>query len=145
MDYESRQHPVPVAQQLACGRDPRHCVLAAGLTSDINAIRRWCAALPGDTFGQVFIEAEHAAAMAQLAELEVPAGVSVTVLSPTSTHETTQAGSCTALRNAVDAWLNEWYLAQHGPERRFTIYMGAKQNTLMCAYWRELAGTVANT
>lgn len=124
--------------------DQFDCVLAAGDAGDLPGIRAWCAALPEDAYGQVFIEVF---APIQIEEINAPEGVNLTWICRERLRESTRPGlgipRCQALVNAVDAWLDEWYRSEHGPERHFTIYMGARGSSIMRSYWRGVEAEVA--
>jgi NADPH-dependent ferric siderophore reductase len=120
------------------------CVLAAGDASDLPGLRTWCAALPEDSYGQVFVEVFSPI---QTEELQAPPGINVTWIYRERLRETTRPGlgipRCQALADAVDAWLDEWYRAEHGAERHFTIWMGARSSSIMRSYWNRVEAEVA--
>ncbi len=120
------------------------CVLAAGDAGDLPGIRAWCAALPEDAYGQIFIEIFTPI---QIEQLDAPAGVSINWICRERLRESTRPGigipRCQALATAVDAWLDEWYRSEYGPERHFTIYMGARGSSIMRTYWRGVEAEVA--
>ena len=125
-------------------REQFDCVLAAGDAGDFQGIRAWCAALPEDAYGQIFIEVFSPI---QIESLDAPTGVSVTWICREQRRGSTLPGlgaaHCEALMHAVDGWLDEWYRAEHGPERHFTIYMGARGSSIMRSYWRGVEAEVA--
>lgn len=120
------------------------CVLAAGDASDLPGLREWCAALPDDSYGRVFVEVFSPI---QIERLEAPAGVAVTWICRERLRESTRPGvgiaRCQALSEAVDAWLDEWYRSEFGPELHFTIWMGARSSSIMRGFWKGVENEVA--
>ncbi|MCU1407161.1 MAG: hypothetical protein JWQ43_3464 [Glaciihabitans sp.] len=85
-------------------------VMVAGDSRDLPAIRRILQQLPGDAYGQVFIEV---VADVQVVPLDSPADVSVSWLRRDSTragneHRTFGAARGEAIERAVLAWTREW-------------------------------------
>lgn len=120
------------------------CVLAAGDLSDVHELRDWCAKLPTASYGQVFIEVFSPI---QIQLIPAPAGVNITWICREQLRESTLPGigipRGQALASAVDAWLSEWYSAEPGVDRHFTMWMGARGNEIMHDFWRRLEHKVA--
>ncbi len=122
------------------------CVLAAGDITDLPNLRVWRQSLPEDSFGQVFIEVFSPI---QIETLCTPAGVGVTWICRELLRPNTQSGvgikRGEGLVTAVDAWLSEWYGAEYGAERHFTMWMGARSNEIVHGYWKGLEPEVSET
>lgn len=122
------------------------CVMAAGDITDIPAIKTWCESLPAQSYGQVFIEVFSPI---QIEPITAPAGVGVTWICRELLGPSTLPGVGIArgegLVTAVDAWLSEWHRAEYGAERHFSMWMGARSNEIVHAYWKSLEQQVRET
>lgn len=133
-------------QDIVSTNEQAHCLLAAGTLKDIPDLQSWCKTLPAASYGKVFIEVFSPI---QITPLEAPEGVSVTWLCREHLANPDAPGTYRArgeaLREAVDAWLNEWYRADSGTERHFTMWMGARGTEIMHNYWVSLERQVSET
>lgn len=115
------------------------CVLAAGDITDLPEIKAWCESLSERSYGQIFIEVFSPI---QIEPLRTPEGVGVTWICREFLRPSTLPGVGIArgegLVTAVDAWLSEWYRAEYGAERNFTMWMGARSNEIVHTYWQSL-------
>lgn len=113
------------------------CVLAAGDASELADLRKWCAALAEDAYGQIFIETS---AVTQIEAIDAPPGVGITWIcrdrNPLCAERCLRAGD--ALANAVDGWVDEWLRADSSSGRRVTLWAGARSNTAMRDFWDRL-------
>ncbi|PIJ51265.1 hypothetical protein BMH30_03565, partial [Leucobacter sp. OLES1] len=92
-----------------------------------------CAALPENSYGHIFIEAEPA----ELAEpVTAPRGVRITRISPA-------AARGTALTGAVDAWLDEWLRGDPMSGRHFLMWTGARDLPNVREYWNRIEAELA--
>ncbi|MGO1736991.1 MAG: SIP domain-containing protein [Leucobacter sp.] len=107
------------------------CVLAAGDSGDIAALRDWCAALPRKSYGRVFIEVDS---QAEIQPFEAPPGVSITWLVRASSAALTGE----RLMEAVDAWLNEWLRGDPLSGRYVHLWTGARSNDEVTAQWKRI-------
>lgn len=120
------------------------CVLAAGDASDLAELREWCADLPPDSYGQIFIEVFSPI---QIEPLDTPRRVAVTWICREQLRSGTRPGQGLprgqALANAVDAWLDEWLRADPASGRRFQLWCGAQSTPAMCEFWADIAKELA--
>lgn len=126
--------------------DRIECILAAGDVSDLPEIKTWCETLPAQSYGQVFIEVFSPI---QIQTIAVPPGVSITWICRELLRSSILPGECLprgeALVTAVDAWLSEWYRAEYGAERTFSMWMGARSNEIVHDYWTRLERQITRT
>ncbi|NLB48190.1 MAG: siderophore-interacting protein [Microbacteriaceae bacterium] len=117
---------------------PSHleCVLAAGDSSDVAALRDWCASLPRKSYGRVFIEVDSAA---QIEALDTPPGVGVTWL----VREADAALTGHRLMEAVNAWLDEWVRADPLSGRYVHLWSGARTSDDVTAQWQSIRTELA--
>ncbi|RRD60119.1 SIP domain-containing protein [Leucobacter sp. OH1287] len=119
------------------------CVLAAGDAGDIAEIQDWLFSLPEHTFGQVFIEVFSPI---QIVELFTPKHISVTWITREKLRPSSRPGigipRGSALRDAVDAWLNEWARPEGGSHVH--IWAGARSSSIMNRYWLMLQRELKN-
>src|SRR5690606_33110037 len=108
--------------------DPQSCVLAAATSRDLPELRSWCEQLPSDSYGQVFIEV---LSPVQVEPLTAPEGVSVSWLVRQTVARDSRLSSLPPrgdlLSRAVDAWLDEWCRAGHGPQRTVTVWSSRRR------------------
>lgn len=113
-------------------------MFAAGEISDLEDLREWCAALPTDAYGQIFIEVFTPY---QVQRLDAPERVGVTWIHREQRRAGTRSSVCVprgqALADAVDAWLDEWIRADPG-FLHFTLWMGAQSSSIMRSFWFRL-------
>lgn len=114
------------------------CVLAAGDSSDIPALRDWCAELPKKSYGRVFIEVDS---QAEIQSFEAPAGVSTTWLVRASSAALTGE----RLMGAVDAWLDEWVRGDPLSGRYVHLWTGARNSDEVTAQWQRVEAELAET
>ena len=114
------------------------CVIAAGDINDVRGLRAWCATLPADAYGQIFIEVF---APFQVEPLKAPERVGVTWICRERLRPSTRPGigipRGQALATAVDAWCNEWLRADPG-SHHFTLWMGARSSSVMRSFWARI-------
>ena len=115
--------------------DPNYldCVLAAGGADDLPGLRAWCAALPENSYGHIFVEADPADFTEPIA---APPGVGVTRLSPAASRGA-------ALTGAVDAWLDEWLRGDPMSGRHFLMWTGARDCADVRAFWTRIEAELA--
>lgn len=122
-----------------------NCVFAAGEAADLPSIRDWCASLPENSYGQVFIEVFSPI---QIEDLGAPVGVNVTWICRELLRPNAPLGSRPArgeaLVAAADAWLNEWYRSESRIERHFAMWLGGRSNEVVHDYWQRLEGQPAS-
>lgn len=131
--------------------DPNYldCVLAAGDNTDLPALRDWCAALPADSYGRVFVQVESPS---QIDNFPTPMNVGVTWLvresrsfdldtmpigfeSSANTHSLDYEDE---LVRAVDAWFDEWLRADPLSGRHFLMWTGARNRPAMREFWERI-------
>ncbi|QAB18150.1 hypothetical protein Leucomu_09665 [Leucobacter muris] len=117
---------------------PSHleCVLAAGDSSDVAALRDWCAALPKKSYGRVFIEVDSPQ---QIESLDAPPGVGITWL----VRESREALAGARLMDAVDAWLDEWMRGDPLSGRYVHLWTGARDSADVTAQWDRVRSELA--
>ncbi|GAA1786717.1 hypothetical protein [Leucobacter iarius] len=116
--------------------DPNYldCVLGASGSDDLDGLRAWCAALPENSYGHVFIEADPS----ELAEpLTAPPGVGITRISPAV------SARGTALTGAVDAWLDEWLRGDPMSGRHFLMWTGGRDLPIVRKFWTRIEAELA--
>ncbi|MFV0433778.1 MAG: hypothetical protein ACK5LO_07360 [Leucobacter sp.] len=121
--------------------DPEYldCVLAGGDVSDLNVLRAWCAALPHESYGRIFIEVF---APFQIQPFATPPHIGVTWICREGLRSTPRPGigipRGQALANAIDAWLDEWLRADPETGRHFTLWAGAQTSSIMRSFWARV-------
>lgn len=114
-------------------------VLAAGVITDLPELERWCATLPNDAWGTIFIEAftPH-----QKRAVQTPAGVSVVWLCREQGNFLTSTSTFPAkgalLTRAVNAWLDEWVRADPFAGDHYYIWAGGRGTPAMNVFWAGL-------
>lgn len=115
------------------------CVLAAGDIGDLPGLRAWCAALPADAYGRIFLEVFSPI---QIEPLPAPPGVGVTWICREGLRISPRPGigipRGQALADAVDAWLDEWLRADPGAGRHFLLWTGARSSSVMRSFWNRV-------
>ncbi|MBO1900683.1 hypothetical protein J4H92_01820 [Leucobacter weissii] len=121
--------------------DPEHldCVLAGGDAADLPGLRLWCATLPPESYGRIFIEVFSPI---QIEPLNPPPGIGVTWICREQLRPSPRPGigipRGQALADAVDAWLDEWLRADPASGRHFTVWTGARTSSIMHSFWRRI-------
>lgn len=115
------------------------CILAAGDASDLDDIRAWCAQLPANSYGTIFIEVF---APMQIETIETPRRVSVTWICREGLAGSSRPGIGVprgqALATAVDAWLDEWVRAEPESGQHCMIWTGARSSSIMQSFWMRV-------
>lgn len=122
--------------------DPAHadCVLAVADASDLDALREWCADLPANAYGTVFVEVF---APMQIVDLQAPRRVAVRWICREELSPSPRPGIGVprgqALASAVGAWFDEWLGTDPEAADRYLIWAGARSTPIMREFWETRA------
>lgn len=103
-------------------RCPTEHVLLAGMFDDLDSIQMALSLLSPTCYGQVIIEADD---VSLLPKLDTPPRVSVLMVRSAEFADPS-ASTGAALSQAVAGWVNEWIPEEPAPERRVSVWVGAK-------------------
>lgn len=119
-------------------------VLLAGDTTDLAAIRRILADLPGDAYGQVYLEI---VSPIQIRPIPRPDGVALTWLRrdlvPHGLLEIAPRGEL--IRSAVTAWVSEWMPEETtGARDEIYLWVGCTASPRVGTMYRELSSRLSS-
>lgn len=119
--------------------DESNYVLAGALITDLPELERWCATLPHDAWGTVFVEVFTPQ---QIRTVNTPPQVSVIWLCRENRAFLTATGHCppkgALLTRALDAWLDEWVRADPFAGDHYYIWAGGRSTPALSSYWAQL-------